>query len=87
MIASRATFPTAEKRQQIYNERLRPTLTEADREMFITINVETGEYAAGREYIAALEAARARFGPVAKLNTVRVGWRAAYRLDDSLAAM
>lgn len=70
--------PVQERAEQIYRERIRPLLTEADKGKFLTINIENGTYELDADHDAGLfrafEATGRRSGV---LFTMRVGYRAA----------
>lgn len=69
----------ARRGQAIYDQRIRPLVDPEHRGEFLVLNVDTGEYEIDPEDVVATERARARFAD-APLFTVRVGYKAAYRL-------
>jgi hypothetical protein len=63
----------------IYENKLRSELEPGNKGKLLVINVETGEYEMDADDVAAGERAKSRF-PHAPLFTMRIGYRAAYRL-------
>lgn len=65
----------AERGQSIYNETIRPHLTDADKGKYLIIDVETGEWVLGEDDEKASHEARERFGKRLKYG-MRIGHRA-----------
>lgn len=64
---------------RLYEQRLRSRLEPGHNGEFLIVNLDTGEYELGRDDLTVSQRARQRFGK-ARLVTLRVGRRAAYRL-------
>ncbi len=69
----------ARRGQEIYEQKIRPTLRADDDDMFVAIDIESGDYEIDREDHAATERLLNR-RPTAQIWLVRVGQPAAYRL-------
>ncbi len=76
------TFPVVDgdKAKRIFAEQIRPTLTEADRGRFVTINEDTGEFEIDDNDLVGAVRARDRFGKDAPLFMLRAGYRAPYSM-------
>ena len=68
------------KAERIYAEQIRPTLTEADKVRYITVNADTGEYEIDDDDFAGARRARTRFGKGIPLLTIRAGYKAVYTM-------
>ena len=65
--------------QEIYERAIRPQVEASHKGEFLVINIETGEYEMDADEVAAGKRAKAKY-PDAALFSMRVGYRAAYRL-------
>lgn len=65
--------------QELYEQAIRPEVEAEHKGEFLVINVETGEYEMDADEVAAGKRAKAKY-PQAALFSMRVGYRAAYRL-------
>lgn len=76
------TFPVVDgdKAKRIFAEQIRPTLTEADRGRYVTINEDTGEFEIDDDDLAGSLRARRRFGKDAPLFMLRAGYIAPYTM-------
>ncbi len=76
-------FVNVAKAKQIYQERIRPTLTQGDKGKFVTINIQTCEHEIDEDNFAGARRVHPRFGKDAPLLTIRAGYKAAAKRAGS----
>lgn len=73
--------------RRIYDEKVKPELSEADRGSFVEINVATEEWLMDTDEVRLSNRAREKFGSDAKRYLHRVGYRAPHAIGYPLAAL
>lgn len=81
-----STEEVLQRGRLIYDEKVRPELTEDDRGKFVEIDILTGDWVMDKDDYIAGQMAKQRFGLEARRYVHRVGYQTPYTLGFPLSA-